>query len=405
MSAFSGVGADAVAPGAPADTYMASVRVLPGDPARAGEATWVTACYRLTMRVERISSARALLDLGRCTPEEALDAIRVLLGWLGDLAPSVRVGVAPSLSVAQLAMFQTSVTRPIWLVTPAEVPVFLRPLPVAVISELHPQGIITAETLRRLQQYGLRTLGQVARLGTSTLRRHFGAAVGDTFAAVTTGRDPRLLVPTPPPATLSLRLRLPEGALPPAEVPSLVPLLAAQAATLLHQGRVQAQRLRLLVRWDTGQVQEATTVLHQPTSSIAPLTSAVRDLMERLLSTQPTTPAETRQGPSAPAIAGLRLTLGELHLQAPEQGAFWRTRAQRLAALATVSETLAVRYGRAVLVRPRLAVPDAIFQEDRYRLAADAEGDVTAGENEAASTSRPSADEMPGQHMPQPHWW
>jgi hypothetical protein len=414
MEAFSAVGRDVDTQGtsADADTYIAALGMRPLDPpSGAMAADWLTCCYRLTPRVEPVSPSLALLDLGRCAPEEALGAVQPLLARLGKHARVVRLGVAPGLALAQLALRQTSASEPVRLVTAAEAAAFLRPLPVAVLIHLHPKGIVTAETLRQLAQYGLRTLGQLARLGGPALRKQFGASVGGYLAAVASGQDPRPLLPTPPPATLTLRLRLPEGALPPAEIPGLVPLFAAQAVTLLHQGRVQAQGLRLSVRWESGGTSEMSVVLPQPTQELAPLTRAVQELLRHLLDARQ---ARAADGP-VPAIAGLRLTLGELHPVTPEQGAFWQSRTQRLAALAEVAETLAVRYGRAVVRRPRLAVPEAIYHEDRYRLhdlVTEVAGDAAEGpakarqERKERPAAAPSRQRVSTPEIPhRVHWW
>jgi nucleotidyltransferase/DNA polymerase involved in DNA repair len=376
--------------------------MLPHDPDQIPDEAWFAACYRLTHRVERISASKALLDLGRCSPEEALVVIQHLLASFAERAYVARVGLAPSGTLAQLAMLQSSAARPIWLVTPAEVPAFLRPLPVDVLTELHPPGIVTTEMLHQLQQYGLRTLWQLASLGTAALRRHFGAKAGGFLAAVAAGHDPSPLRPTPPPATLSLRVRLPDGSLPPDTIPSLLPIVAAQAVTLLHQGRLQTQDLCLSVRWDSSRRQEASVSLREPAHDFSALLRALRQLYEQLLDAhQAHAPVHPEQD-----IASLRLTLGQLHVQGMVQESFWQTRAQRVTAAAQVAEALTVRYGQAMVIRPQLAVPAAIFHEERYRLATADTVDEDASARPETSSSEPSSHKRLWQDVPHRlHWW
>ncbi|MGH2484498.1 MAG: hypothetical protein ACRDHE_00665, partial [Ktedonobacterales bacterium] len=179
-------------------------------------AAWLSACYALTPRVERVSATAALLDLGRCTPAEALAAVRGLLERLRAHGRHAVAGIGPSMTIAQLALFGSpfqsgrgttmalrSLPAPspvrkgagglgsacspspraekglggeVILIATAEAPAFLRGVPVNALAALHGHERVTLEVVERLQRYGLRTLGHLARLGEPALRRQFGKA-------------------------------------------------------------------------------------------------------------------------------------------------------------------------------------------------------------------------------------
>ncbi len=382
--------------------HVAYVRVTPGGGAggrddRRGE--WLAACYRLTARVERVSAWDALLDLGVCGEDEALAATRTLLCWLGELGMDARAGVGPGLALAQLAALTAPVDAPLAHVSRAAAPAFLRGVPVSALVQMHPRGSVTPEIIERLQRYGLRTLGHVARLGEPALRRQFGAA-GGWLAAVAGGQDARPLQPTPQPALQHFRLRF-SLALQPAHALATLPTLAERvAANLRRQGR-QARELCLTVRWESGSVTRARLTLRQHTHDPALLAAELRRLLV------PSIRSET-PGSRATAIEELRLALSDFATTVPEQATMWRTQAQRLRAALVVADTLTRRHGRSLLLAPRLTAPAAVFAEERYRLAAlatDTSTEPAASMPGAGSAARLRAVDA-WERVPQRlHWW
>ena len=369
---------------------------------------WLAACYRVTPRLEHVSATRALLDLGSCTDGEAAAVSALLLRRLtarGDERPQVRVriGIGTNVLCAQLAAIAPGgsaagnalVTRqregraagepagepapkglrpqsPLSRARSGEIeepairvlateaaPGVVRALPVQWLPELHPAGTVTRETVARLEGYGLRTLGQVARLGEAALRRQFGERVGTALAAIAAGRDPRPLVPTPRPAALRCRLVVTaaaHGAPPQRVLAALVPVAERIARQLAADGR-QTARLRLALTWQEGGVSAGQVRLRTPTADARQLAQRLSDLCGTLLLAG----AES-------ATERALVEVGELVPLAPEQAVFWQTRARRWAALDQVAETLARRFGRPRLARARCAAPHAIFPAERYRL-------------------------------------
>lgn len=103
-----------------------------------------------------------------------------------DLVASV--GVAPTKFVAKIA---SDLQKPdgLCVVQPDELLDFLHPLPV---SRLWGVGKVT---FKKLDDVGLRTIGDVARYPVDLLRKRVGPAAGDHLAALARGRDPRDVVP------------------------------------------------------------------------------------------------------------------------------------------------------------------------------------------------------------------
>ncbi len=415
---------------------------------------WLAACYWITSRLERVSATRALLDLGSCTDGEATAVAASLLQRLTTLGKErarVRIGIGTNALCAQLALL-----APHWEEKPAvrvlaaeAAPKIVRALPVRWLPALHPAGVVTHETAARLEGYGLRTLGQVARLGEDALRRQFGDRLGATLAAVAAGHDPRPLVPTSQPAALRCRLTFTaaaHGASPQRVLAALVPAAERIARRLAAEGR-QTRRLRLALTWQAGGVSAGQVRLRTPTADARQLAQRLSDLCGTLLlagaesvigpdaegagadgvhpgareaimarAGSPSAAAAAAAASLAPVtqlIERALVEVGDLVPLAPEQAVFWQTRARRWAAIDQVAETLARRFGRPRLVRARCATPDAIFPAERYRLLP--LGTVEGTEEPDSSTSRrqwrDAAEHRPAAATPwervphRLHWW
>ncbi|MFC5830796.1 DNA polymerase IV [Nonomuraea insulae] len=143
--------------------------------------------HTITPLVEPIASDEAFLDVGgarrRLGPPAAVAAM-IREQVLDRFGITCSVGVASSKFVAKLASKQCKPDG--LLVVPAgQVVDFLHPLPV---SALWGVGERTEQSLVRL---GIRTVGDLARVPSSTLQRELGQAVGGHLAALAWGRDER----------------------------------------------------------------------------------------------------------------------------------------------------------------------------------------------------------------------
>lgn len=384
-------------------------------PKQAYDEDWLDACYRLTPRVERVDASRALLDLGICTDEEAEAAVRGLLVWLKAHGGRARAGIGKSAVLAQCALLAARREQTLTQVTADAVSSFLRDIPVAVLTRLHPAGRIMPEVVERLQHYGLSTFAHVARIGEPALHRHFSSA-GAALAAITRGEDPTPIRPTSPPDWLLLRLRLnvPE---PPERIVAALPAFAERASARLRLRGQRTRILRLRVSWESGGVQSIRLSLRTHTDDARILAAELRRALDSLLAcTTDTSPSDRHA--CLRAFEDLHVGLGDLASVYPEQSALWQTPAmRRREILKHVEEGLARRHGRAVLLTPIRHATDAIFTEDRYRLAgllasevdglAPAEADVAHGMKKTAAKAMPPVTAGdPWREVPQRlHWW
>jgi hypothetical protein len=382
------------------------------------EAGWLAACRRLTPRVEAVPPRRALLDLGTCTLEEARAALEELLGWLACAGVRARAGVAPGLTLAQLAAGTATARRPLVVVPPDTAAAWLQSVPVRALPQLRAEERVTPEIVARLEGYGLRTLGHLTRVGEPALRRQFGMA-GALLAAAAVGRDVGPLQPIPLPDEACARLRLGSGAPPDRVLAALAPFARRVAARLRQQGR-QTRTLRVGLRWECGCTQHARLSLRQPTDDPTVLAQEVRRLVLPMLRTHgERAEGQRTEGEAAhpQALDGLQLALGDFAPALPVQATFWRTRAQQLAAAGVTAEALARQHGRPLLLQLQAARPAAIFEEQCHRLIAFSESAPASaarlgqhsrsGRDRVAARSRAAlglAD--PWAAVPQRlHWW
>ena len=163
--------------------------VLPPDRAAYSAASSdVMAILRdVTPFVEPLSLDEAFLDVAGAqrllgTPLEIARAIRARVA--AELSLTCSVGVAATKFVAKLASARCKPDG-LLLVPAAQTLEFLHPLPVTVLWGV---GAHTAQPLHRL---GVRTVGDLADIPITTLRRGVGIAVADHLHALAHGHDPR----------------------------------------------------------------------------------------------------------------------------------------------------------------------------------------------------------------------
>jgi len=372
------------------------------------EEAWLLVCYRLTERIELVSANTALLDLGICHEDEAHAALRDLQQRLAQQGYVVSIGIGSSCVLAQLALL-TAEARPkkqgiIRTIPPESV----GSTPTRILPLLHPRGAITSAIVERLQRYGLRTLGHVARLTEAQLRCQFGDTMGGALFALAQGRDLRPLSPTQPPCHVTLRFRLPTPLLP-AQLLALTPTIGAHLSTQMQQDQC-AHGLSMRVCWEHGARSSVRVTLRQPTAEGSQLSAALRSLLTQLLLREQ---HDADSVDDANAVDDLWITLEDVTPLYPAQLALWHEREARLrrqAILQTIATTLAQRHHRPLLAQAQLTIPDAIFAEDRYALreldlptAATSARTATAHKRIAAHMT--DADTV-WRHVPQRlHWW
>ncbi|MTD46370.1 DNA polymerase IV [Conexibacter sp. W3-3-2] len=141
---------------------------------------------RFGARVEQASIDEAFLDVhprdGRTVAAELRSAVREEVGL------PISVGVAPSRTVAKVA---SGMAKPdgLLVVEPDGLFDFLHPLPVGRLWGIGPA------TERRLQQHGIRTVGDAARVGDGVLVTILGRSGGRRLDAIAHGREVRTVRP------------------------------------------------------------------------------------------------------------------------------------------------------------------------------------------------------------------
>ncbi|HEX8732639.1 MAG TPA: hypothetical protein VF725_11345, partial [Ktedonobacterales bacterium] len=335
-------------------------------------------CAELTDRVEWLGDPRgaglrgALIDLGRRSPAETQAACDGLLGWLAEWGLPGRVGAGPTLTIAQLAALAAPVGAA-RVIAPAEAAAFIQTTPVKALARLPGETApgLTPETPARLRHFGLRTLGQVARLDArdpQALRRQFGATVGATLAILARGYEARSLRPARMPEFVTARLccAIGEAGLTPEQALAALPRLAARLARRLAERGRCGRTLRLCVVWAAGGEARHERWLARPYRQAGELAQAASALLALAVGAE-----------AAAWIASLALELGDLAPLLPAQPAPLfalpatptRSRArERLERIALeVAEPLARRYGAPALYRLATTQPDAILPEERAR--------------------------------------
>lgn len=237
--------------------------------------------------------------------------------------------------------------------------------------------------MTRLDQYGLRTLGQIARLEELTLRRQFGVAAGTFLAAIASGDDPRPFSPTslPPRQGFRLRFAIPAS---PERLLAALPYLSQSATELLRKRRLLARRLRIRLQWVEGDTRQTSETLRQPIVDMHLLSQELRRLALLLLINHSVCQSpEDREDQGAGEIEELQLFLEDEIVARSEQQILWsdqtqlakftdqQQRERKLAILQTISNTLARRHGhlhysQPLLFRQCLSRPEAIFPEERF---------------------------------------
>lgn len=337
---------------------------------------WLAACYQLTPHLQRFGPDVALLDLGNCTDAEAVVVVQALITRLRSQQVTLRAAIGPSSILAQLALLHASASahEPLTVLTPERTGDLLRQSPITTLTRLQfaDRRMITPAALAqagdKLGSYGVRSLGHLARLDETSLRRQFGARIGTLLATVARGADPLPFQPTPAPLRLHFRLRLTRPLPTDRLLAGLAPFTLEVASVLAWRG-LCAHTLELRLRWETGTAESGARITRthpQPIAGARALNETVQRMLTPLI--QPGAHAQPTRI-EEPCIEDLHLIVSRLLPRYPAQHAFWPQRARRLAAVYELADILAQRYGKPLLFRRVLTAPDAIFDQDRSHLA------------------------------------
>lgn len=293
-----------------------SLRLLPGDPARAAE-RWGTLLVRLEEIGAAVESAR---------PGEAFFAVDGLLGIHGGEVAGViaavreaaqlpvRIAVAPNRFASFLAASRgwrlpRALSGPSAeaIVSPRALDKFLAPLPVSTLqsplADAEPQA---SELIGALKRLGLGTLGKLAALSPAQVADRFGP-LGLRALRLARGEDTPLC-PRAPHEELSCEIELPEGTAG-AQLDRALALLVDRflAAPQRRERTVLALRLSALFEGDgSWSIEQGFS---RPTASARLIASLLTPKLETL--PQPATTLQLRALALGPQAADqLELTLG-----------------------------------------------------------------------------------------------
>ncbi|MFF7216887.1 hypothetical protein ACFZAU_41315 [Streptomyces sp. NPDC008238] len=262
--------------------HVLHIRVMGG---RAPETTYremLALLAEVTPVIQALPPAAALVDVAgalRYWDRTAYElALRIRTRALGIIGLPVQVGVGPTWAVAAMASAHPG--REGIHVVPGEhraIRAFLDPLPV---QDLYGVGPAQAATL---EKYGLRTVGQVARLPLETLQRVLeGRSVARLVHERAHGIDPRPVTATALPQSVSIQRSLDTDTLDPELVGKEILHAVVDVAHLLR-GRGQiAGVLTLGISLAGGGGVTRSRTLWEPTAYTDDLRGAAAELFQRL---------------------------------------------------------------------------------------------------------------------------
>lgn len=241
-----------------------------------------------TPLVEAVSLDEAYLDVagaGRLfgSPREIAERIRAELQSAEGLACSV--GVAPNKLLAKLASERAKPTAGptgvepgpgVVVVTPAAAVSFLHPLAVRALPGVGPA------TLSGLRDMGVETVADLAAVPVESLVGAFGAAHGRRLAELAQARDPRPVVASRTPKSLSIEVTFPADV---SDRQSLDVEIVRQAdalATRLRDARCTTRTVVLKLRFGDFRTVTRSRRLAQATAHAPHLARCAKELLSSL---------------------------------------------------------------------------------------------------------------------------
>jgi DNA polymerase-4 len=286
--------------------------------------------------VEGLSLDEAFLDV---TGEERLFgdgptiAKKIKQRVRDELALVVSVGVAPTKFVAKIA---SDLKKPDGLVVvePDRVLEFLHPLP---LSRLWGVGKVTEQALAEL---GLRTIGDVARLGEARLVRRLGEEHGRHLAALAAGIDERDVEPDRAPVSIGHEDTFDEDLRARAALRVHVLDQADRVAARLREANLRSRVITLKVKYADHERTSRRRSIERPTSDGRVIGRVATELLEGV-------PSIERRGVRLTGVS----CSGLEDKDRPRQMAFDEAEAERGEALGAALDKIAAKFGRAAVKR------------------------------------------------------
>jgi protein ImuB len=249
----------------------------------------------------------------------------------------VRVGLAGNRFAAQQA---ARAARPSgWhAVPPGQERSFLSPLPLVILPT-------EAETLRRLNLLGIRTLGALARLPRLALIRQFGPQAG-FLHDLASGADPRPILSEAPPLTLEGAWSLEPPAVDRGRISAHAARIVTTLAADISRRGYQVEGLRVTLEDETGEPHSSAASVKPPSADSDQLARRLESLLERLSPPHPIVDLSVTLYPLRPA-----------HLGATQLSLFTGPADGRKARLQEALRRLRQRFGEMIIVIGSLLGP------------------------------------------------
>jgi nucleotidyltransferase/DNA polymerase involved in DNA repair len=310
-------------------------------------ATLVALVQTFSPRVEAgdiLPDATVECDLGRRTLPQAMTlADRITAAIRAQLQFLPALGFARTRFVAGAAAATAGAGTAI-VVPPGYEATFLAPLPIGLLP-------LDVEMARRLDHFGLRTIGALAAVPIDAMQVQFGAS-GRVLLQLANGIDPQPIGADEPAACIEVSRRF-EGPLARRHLLELVLReLAAQLAVSLTNGGWAACDVVMTLTLADDLPWTSRRVLTEPTSDVQLLAQALIALLSQAV-------LDTGIEAITVQVTDLSQTVAaQLELFAPEHGTADRLRG--------VLHRLSTRYS-GCFVQARLAEPDAYVPEQRVQ--------------------------------------
>jgi DNA polymerase-4 len=217
---------------------------------------------------EMLPAAVAWLDLGYLREGEAGEMARSL-GQAARTATSLSpaIGLAGGKFPAYVAAASTEAGKA-RIVPPSRQAEFLAPFPVNTLP-------LDAETARRLELFGIRTLGQLAALPAGAVAAQFGAQ-GHLLHQLAQGRDERPVIPYHSSPAESAARRFEEPLVDQAALEAVACELAGELAARLRARVLAGRELHLVLELEDGAPHLARLVLRRPTGDAGHLRACLK---------------------------------------------------------------------------------------------------------------------------------
>lgn len=291
-----------------------------------------------------------------------------------------RVGIGSSKFVARIAAARAAPGAAL-VVKPGEECSFLAPLPVELIP-------CSPEAQRRLQLFGLRTMGQLAAMPSGALAEQFGRE-GAEIQRLAGGIDERPVVAREIPALLEESMEID----PPTDdmglLLSAASTLMDRLASRLRSDYLACREVVLHLSTSEGPAIQLAATLHEPSDRAGDLLRAVERLLGRL-SPHPCPPPQRGRGKISPfppcgaegegdeggPISSLHLSLSRLGGHHGEQLGLFRSRNDGLKRAQQAIRQAEEQFGKGA-IRPLAEIQGEKPPARRLRAAVDAGGSPT----------------------------